>query len=120
MNDTLRNQIKRVNYNPAVDGGAVGATINLGAALPAGTIVTRIIGVAGTTLVGATGAKMAVYVGSTLGITAHACGGATFVGLDVLNSTPFKISADSEVRVFPRAAVIRTGSYDLIVECIMP
>lgn len=118
MNDTLRGQIKKVNYAPATNGGATGY-IGLGQFIPSGSIVTRIMNVSGTTLTGATGAKLAVYVGSSLGITAHPCGGATFTGLDVLNSTPFKLSADSEVQV-RASTTIRAGSINLYVEYILP
>jgi len=117
-NATLRGQTKKVNYKPTVNGGATGY-IGLGEFLPSGSIVTRIMNVSGTTLTGATGAKLAVYVGTTLGITAHACGGATFTGLDVLNSTPFKLSADSEVQV-RASSTIRAGEIDLYVEYLLP
>ena len=118
MNDILRGQIKKVNYQPTVNGGATGF-IGLGQFIPSGAIVTRIMNVSGTTLTGATGAKMAVYVGSSLGITIHPIGGATFTGLDVLNSTPFKLSADGEVQVRVTSTV-RAGSTNLIVEYLIP
>lgn len=120
MNDTLRHQVKRATYNPAILGGATGATIGLGANFPAGAIITRILGVQGTTLSGGAGAKLAVYVGTSLGITAHPMAGATFTGVDSLNSTPFKLAAAAELRVFPRVSNITAGSYDLVVEYLLP
>ena len=118
MNSTLKKQVKAPWYRPTVNGGATGF-IGLGQYIPNGAIVTRILSNSGTALTGAVGAKIAVYVGSTLGITAHLCGGATYTGVDALNSTPFKLSADSEIQV-RASSTIQAGSLQLIVEYLAP
>lgn len=118
MNSTLKKQVKAPWYRPTINGGATGF-IGLGQYVPSGAIVTRILSSSGTALTGATGAKIAVYVGTTLGITAHACGGATYSGVDSLNTTPFKVSSDSEIQL-RASSTVRAGSLQLIVEYLAP
>jgi hypothetical protein len=112
-------RVAKATYDYSVHGGATGNALGLGVYIPAGAIVTRVIGSAVTSLDSGGSATVAINIGSTEVNAATAFDHADYTAVDVHYSTPVKLSATSEVNLDIATAALTAGVYDIYVEYVL-
>lgn len=119
QNEFKTARVAKATYDFSVQGGAVGDALGLGVYVPAGAIVTRVIGSAVTALDSGGSATVAINIGATEVNAATAFDSTDYTAVDVHYSTPVKLAATSEVNLDIAVAALTAGVYDLYIEYLL-
>ena len=116
MNEFLNKRVAKATYDFSKLGGATGNALGLGAVIPKGAVISRVVGNATTDFTSGGSATVAINIGSTEVNAATAFDDATYTDADEHFSALTVLAANSEVNIDIATAALTAGVYVIYVE----